>query len=329
MLRDRFTQTTARVDRWWMTIPITTRAFITYLRTAFANYNRYGARQAASLSYYAIFSIFPLTLLTAVIVSRLLGPVAAERQIQLILEPFLPPSSAQTLELFENSITQALAQSTSFGIIALVSLVWSGLGLFSNITFALDFIFGVPSSRSLWRERLTAVVMALVLLVLLVASFLTSAVLRLVSAALLERPSLWVNIGTIFLPLGLNMVIFGLLFRYIPRRRVHWDAVWPAALLGAVGWEIAKSGFDWYLTSITDFQFVYGSIATVIVLIFWAYIIASIFLISAEVCAQINAWVESHHWKQAESTVSENAVLETGALSALPMRIDTTETEPA
>ncbi|MBE2271839.1 MAG: YihY/virulence factor BrkB family protein [Anaerolinea sp.] len=302
MLRERLTRWGQRAEGWWLNRPAMTRALPSYLARAISNFFSYGARQAAALSYYAIFSIFPLTLLFAVILSRVITPVfepvIAAQQIEFGLEPFLPPAATQTLQLFQDNLTQALEQGASFSLIAFLGLIWSGLGLFSNITSSLDFIFHVPSSRSIWRQRLIAVAMAGGLIILLVTSFVTSAVLRLVSALLLERPSIWVNVGSIFLPLGLNMVIFALLFRFVPARRVHWDAVWPAAIFGAVGWELAKWAFGWYLTNVANYQFIYGTLSTAIILLFWAYLIASIFLISAEFCAQINEWLLDRHWQE-------------------------------
>ena len=302
MLRKRIHHWGQRVDSWWAAHPAMTRALPTYLARAISNFFSYGARQAAALSYYAIFSVFPLTLLFAVVLSRIVTPVfepvIAAQQIEFGIEPFLPAGATQTLQLFEDNLTQALEQGASFSLIAVLGLIWSGLGLFSNITSSLDFIFHVPSSRSIWHQRLVAVIMAMVLIILLATSFLTSAALRLVGALLLERPSLWLNIGTIFLPLGLNMVIFALLFRYVPARRVHWDAVWPAAIFGGVGWELAKWAFSWYLTNIANYQFIYGTLSTAIILLFWAYLIASIFLLSAELCAQLNEWLLDRHWQE-------------------------------
>ncbi len=301
MLRTRFDRYNRRVSQWWQTNPAMTRALPNYLQRAVANFGRYGLRQAAALSYYAIFSIFPLTLILAIVISRLVGPVVgptvATAPIGLGIEPFLPPAATQLLQLFQENLAQAVEQGASFSLIAVLGLIWSGLGLFSNITTSLDFIFHVPANRSLWRQRLMAVVMAVVLVVLIATSFLTSAVLRFVSALLLERPTLWVTIGSIFLPLGLNMVIFALLFRFVPARRVHWDAVWPAAIFGAVGWELAKSAFGWYLLNVANYQFIYGTLSTGIALLFWAYVIASIFLLSAEFCAQLNEWLLDRHWQ--------------------------------
>jgi membrane protein len=302
MLRSRFDRYTQRAQRWWQTNPAMTRALPSYLQRAILNFTRYGLRQAAALSYYAIFSIFPLTLIMAIVISHIVGPALAPNiataPIGLGIEPFLPPAATSLLQLFQENLAQAVEQGGSFSLIAILGLIWSGLGLFSNITTALDFIFHVPSNRSLWRQRLMAVIMAAVLVVLISTSFLTSAVLRLVSALLLERPSLWVSIGSIFLPLGLDMIIFALLFRFVPARRVHWDAVWPAAIFGAAGWELAKTAFGWYLLNVANYQFIYGTLSTGIVLLFWAYVIASIFLLSAEFCAQLNEWLLDRHWQE-------------------------------
>jgi membrane protein len=298
----RFQQVSRQLNHWWLASPAMTRALPGYLQRAIANFLNYGLRQAAALAYYAIFSIFPLTLLLAVVISRIVGPVVGPADttasIGLGIEPFLPPAAAPLLQLLQENLTQAVEQGASFSLIAVIGLVWSGLGLFSNITTSLDFIFHVPVRRSLWRQRLIATIMALVLVILIGTSFLTSAVLRLVSALLLERPSLWLSAGSIFLPLGLDMVIFALLFRYVPARRVHWDAVWPAAIFGAVGWEIAKWAFGWYLLNIANYQFIYGTLSAAIVLLFWAYVIAALFLISAEFCAQLNEWILDRHWQQ-------------------------------
>lgn len=298
----KFRQQIQNLNEWWLKQEEATRELPVYLRQAVSNFFGGGTRQAATLAYYAIFSIFPLTLLFAVLIGRILGPVTAQTQIANALGLFLP---ADTAGLLRQNISDALNQSESFTLIALAGLLWSALGLFSNITFSLDVVFAVSARRSLWRQRLVALAMTLILVVLVTASFVTSAVLRLISASLLGQQSSWLTIGTIFLPLGLNMVIFALLFRFVPAREVHWDAVWPAAIFGAVGWELAKSGFVWYTTTVANFQFIYGGIATAIVLLLWAYLIAAIFLFSAELCSQLNQWYIARHERELRQLVIE------------------------
>jgi membrane protein len=278
------------LSQWWSDRSPITRMLVQYLRQALTNFGRYGPRRAAALAYYTIFSVFPLTLLLTIGISRLLGAAVAQNQVANALSFFLPETS--TVELLLRNIELALEQNVSFGVIALLGLAWSGLGLFSSITSSLDLIFEVPRRRSIWRQRLVALLMILILVVLVTASFVTSGVITLISVLFFVQPGIWLSIATVFLPLSLNMLIFLLLFRYVPARTVYWDAIWPAALVGGVGFELAKRAFAWYLVNLANYQIVYGSIATVIILLFWAYMLASIFLFSAELCAQLNNWLE-------------------------------------
>ena len=124
-------------------------------------------------------------------------------------------------------------------------------------------------------------------------------------------------------------MIFALLFRFVPARYVHWDAVLPAALLGAVGWELAKSGFGYYLTNLGGFQFVYGGIATVIVFLFWAYLIAAIFLFSAEFCARLNDWFVSQRDIRGRGAPSVSISIRDGQIRVqLPDQVSKPPAEP-
>ena len=286
--------------QWWSMRSDTTRALPIVMLNAVRSFGRYSSRQSAALAFFALFSLFPLMLLLAVLIGGLLEPAAAQEQIANGLRMFLPEDQA-TVEFVQDILGQSLEQSNSFGIVAIMTIAWSSLSLFSNLTASLDEIFRVPKGRNIWKLRLQAIGISLALVVLVVASFITAGVLRLLSVLFLDQPSLWLSIGIRFLPFGLDVVIFALLFRFVPARYVHWDAVLPAALLGAVGWELAKSGFSYYLNNLGGFQFVYGGIATVIVFLFWAYLIAAIFLFSAEFCARLNDWFVSRVTTEAEA----------------------------
>lgn len=286
---------------WWSTHSEPTRQFPHILWIAFKNFSRYSSRQSAALAFYALFSVFPLTLLLAVLIGGLLEPAVAQEQIANGLSFFLPDN---TVVYIQDVLAESLQQSGSFGFVAIIAITWSSLGLFSNITASLDEIFHVPEGRSIWSLRFLAVIMSMTLVVLVIASFVTSGVLRLVSIILLDQPSLWVTIGILFLPFGLDVVIFSMLFRFVPARYVHWDAVLPAAMFGAVGWELAKAGFGYYLNNLGGFQFIYGGIATGIVLLFWANLIAGIFLFSAELCARLNEWIIKQETNEVTSSVN-------------------------
>ena len=281
---------TGQLLQIWQRLPASLRQVLTHSGRALFNFREYGARQAAAITYYALFATFPLILLLAIAAGRILGPAVAQKQIADALSLVLP---AQALSEIQRSLEQAILQGAPFVLVALLGLLWSALGLFANLTAALDFIFREPKERGVWQQQLTAFAMSVVFIFLMAVSFLTSAALQLVSAFLLNTTSTWLTIGITFLPAGLNMVIFVMLFRYIPRQTVYWDAIWPAALLGAAGWEMTKWVFRWYLSTVSSYQFVYGVFFTAIVLFLGAYIVMAITLFSAEICAQMNEWIRT------------------------------------
>jgi membrane protein len=301
-------------QNWWEKLPHPTQTLPGYIWRAVLNFLRFGSQQAASLAYYSLFSVFPLILLLAISIGSLVGPAVAQEQIAGGLRLFLPEETAR---LIQSTVSDALNQSTQFGLVAILGLIWAATGLFSGITHALDRIFSVPEVRSIWRMRLLALLMGITLVVLVTASFVTSGILRLFLALSLEL-NLWLTIGTYFLPIGLNLVIFALLFRYVPARNVNWDAIWPAAMFGAIGWEAAKISFEWYLANLATYSVIYGSIATGIVLLFWAYLLASIFLFSAELCARLNEWLIAEDEYRTVQTSPDKIELYIPEISAFP-----------
>jgi len=320
-LRDTLRKLFLPLLDWWATHSEPTRELPYVMWTAFKNFSRYSSRQSAALAFYSLFSVFPLTLLLAVLIGGLLEPAVAQEQIANGLSFFLPDT---TVTYIQGVLGESLQQSGSFGFVAIVAIMWSSLGLFSNLTASLDEIFHVPEGRSIWGLRFLAVLMSLTLVILVIASFVTSGVLRLVSILLLDQPSLWVTIGILFLPFGLDVVIFSMLFRFVPARYVHWDAVLPAAMFGAVGWELAKAGFGYYLNSLAGFQFIYGGIATGIVLLFWANLIAAIFLFSAELCARLNEWIIKQETNQVTTNRQYSIAIRDGQIQvSLPDQNDT------
>lgn len=285
-----------RISRlaWWLArtyaaLDRATAGLLPLLARGWVAFAQRDTRYAASLAYYALFSIFPLVLLAITIVSGLLGPGLAREQVIQFIGTFFP---ADTVELIADNVQLALRQRQPFGLVAVVSLVWSGLSLFSNLTVAIDNIFHPTRWRPLWRKRLMAMVMVVVLAALLTGSLITSLGLRLVSALLLDRGGATLRILNLSLPLGLNLTIFALLFRYVPRVRVRWDAIWPAAILGSLGWNLAQSLFVWYLDNFGLYSLIYGSLAAVIILLLWVYVSSAILLLAAELCNALNTWLE-------------------------------------
>jgi len=84
-------------------------------------------------------------------------------------------------------------------------------------------------------------------------------------------------------PLLLGCV--ALLFYFIPNTAVRFRHVWPGAIVTGCAWRGALSGFSWSARDMAAWNAVHGSIAAVVVFLFWIYISAVILLYGVEMTA--------------------------------------------
>jgi membrane protein len=70
---------------------------------------------------------------------------------------------------------------------------------------------------------------------------------------------------------------------------VKWSAAFWAALVVAVAWELAANAFAWYVGSgLARYRVVYGSLGTVVALLFWIYLSAWIIIFGAHLSAAVS-----------------------------------------
>jgi membrane protein len=80
----------------------------------------------------------------------------------------------------------------------------------------------------------------------------------------------------------LILVVFLFLYKFIPFTKTYWRDIWPGALLAAILFEIARTLFIFYINNLANYQLIYGSIASIIVLLVWIYYAAFIMILGAE-----------------------------------------------
>jgi membrane protein len=81
------------------------------------------------------------------------------------------------------------------------------------------------------------------------------------------------------LGIGLNTVLFGVVYGFVPVRRVAWPTVVAAGGTAGILWEVAKQLFRLYIERIGVYSAVYGSLGVTIALIMWVYYSALVFVI--------------------------------------------------
>ncbi len=262
------------------------------LRTTFASFSETGAPEAAaSISYYAIFSLFPLLLLLITTGSFFMNSQSAVQQLTQTILSAIPVSRS----LVEKNIQSILEQRGTVGIIGILGLLWSGMGVFTVLSVNINRSFPKSRPRSLISARLSALVMVVVLTLLLALAFLSRAFfsllprlsIPLVQGIHLLDTTFWAVMTTL-IPWLLVFIMFLALYRFIPNTRVLWRQSFWGALIAASLWEIVTSGFTWYLGSgLARYEIVYGSLGAVVALMFYIYLTSWIVLFGAHLIAAI------------------------------------------
>ncbi len=273
------------------------------LVNAVHRFTEVGATQsAAAIAYYALFSIFPLLLFLLAIASSVLKSPEVQEQIMTYVQEFLPGFE----ELVQNNIEQALSLRGTVGVLGMIGLLWAAMSVFSALAYNISLAWRNARSRNFLELRFMAIVIVGGLVVLMVLASLFTTVNDILSqlkvpvfgSVSIHDSILW-QVGSRYVPLFLVFMSFLFLYWWAPGTKVKWrEAAW-GAIVATIGFELAKKGFSWYLTSGFAMQtLVYGSLGTVIALMLWIYVSALVILFGAHISAAIGHRREANQQKK-------------------------------
>jgi membrane protein len=248
-----------------------------------------GGEVAASLAYYTLFSLFPFFLALIAAGSFFLEREQVFRQVQDMFLNLFPGSR----NIIETNLKTVLDLRGTVGLIGLVSLFWSASGMFSSLIYNVNRAWPDTRIRNFLRKRLAGLTIAIGLGALVILSvFATTTLSLLVNIDLQAVGGMLVSnlpfktAITRLLSLLVKVLAFLALYLWAPNRKVGLRYALLGASIAGLGWEIATSGFTWYLTSgIARYDLIYGSLGAIVVLMVWVYISSMIILYCAHLTA--------------------------------------------
>ncbi len=93
----------------------------------------------------------------------------------------------------------------------------------------------------------------------------------------------------------LFIFVVGLVYYFVPNTKVRFRDVWVGAVMTGLLWKGALETWSWYISDMTRFTRVNGSIAAVVVFLVWVYVQAVILLYGAEFTAAYARLRRSRH----------------------------------
>jgi membrane protein len=249
----------------------------------------YVPSMGAALAYYTIFSLAPLLLVVISMAGLLFGEDAARGEIQTQLQNLMGARSAGAVQDLLVSVREP-AEGLTATVVGLVLLFVGATTVFAELQNALDRIWRVPEGvrksgwLSLVRARLMAFGMVLALGFLLIVSLVASALLSAVGRQLEPVLGRWQTLVEIGNGLGgflLVALMFGLIYKIMPRQRVLASDVWLGALLAALFFTGGKVLIGAYIGR-SDVASGFGAAGSLVVVLLWVYFSAQILLVGAE-----------------------------------------------
>ena len=147
-----------------------------------------GPQLAAAVSYYALFSLFPLSLAIIFVLSFFLGPDSISNLAQSAAEQ--APISSETVR---DALTNTLSSRSIAGLAGFIGLLWAGTAVFGAIRKGVNATWGITKPRPFFQERLIDISLMAGATVLLLVSISSTAVLSNLKEILefiTERPTL-------------------------------------------------------------------------------------------------------------------------------------------
>lgn len=236
-----------------------------------------GFMHAGNLAYLSLMTVFPFFIVVAAVLSAL----GENDHIQLAVSSFLHVMPSDVAEVLRKPIHDVLTQRTG-ALLWLGGLVglWTVGGFVETIREIFRQAYGTKSTQSLWRARLSLSFGIVASVILTLISFLVQGLLtaaeefvnRLVPWA--ADVAAWIGLSRI-IPGAVMFAALLMLFYCVtpPKYRYTNSRKWPGALF-TTGWWVGMTAIlPRILAQLGGYSLTYGSLAGVVVMLLFFYLI--------------------------------------------------------
>ncbi|MBA2659317.1 MAG: YihY family inner membrane protein [Nitrosospira sp.] len=267
--------------------------FIRYVLVRFFQHN--STEVAASLTFTTLLSLVPLLAIALSVVAAF--PAFAEYSNQIkafILTTMMPEAANKVIAVYMQQFADNAVRLTAIGTAFLGA---TALALMLTIDKSLNAIWRVTRLRPLLHRLLIYWAILTIGPLLMGASLsLTSWLMRISMGLTQGIPG--INGALLQLaPLLLTSIAFAIPYLIVPNRQVSWRHAIAGGVAAAVGFEVMKQGFAFYITHFPTYQAVYGAFATIPIFLLWIYLSWLMVLLGAVIAASLSSW-RFHEWRQ-------------------------------
>ena len=259
-----------------------------------------GPQLAAAVSYYALFSLFPLALAVLSALSFIWGPDSVEDLALRIADQ--APVSRETVS---DVLTGIVGSRSIAGLAGIIGLLWAGTAVFGAIRKGINATWGITKPRPFLQERLIDISLMLGAAVLMLISISSTAVLAYLREIIefitrethVNGDLLWDRLASL-IPPALSFLVFVGLYWFLPNIKVRLKEALPGAIAATVAFEVVKNVYVLYVREHSVYSSVYGSVGSIVALMVWVYVSAIILLFGSLITSRYARYQGSRKWEE-------------------------------
>ena len=248
---------------------------------------------AASLTYYAVLSLFP----ALIALVSLLGVFGQGRQsADTLLTILASVAPADALDVIREPIEQfSTSPSAGFALVAGIAVaIWSASGYVGAFSRAMNRIYEIDEGRTFFKLKPTQLFVTVIGIALLLVSVLILAISGPITDAVGAALGLGQTVQLVWsiakwpLLAAAVVLLIAVLYYFTPNVRqpkFRWMSL--GALVALVAIVVASLGFGFYVTTFSNYAKTYGSLAGIVIFLLWLWLTNLALLFGAEFDAEL------------------------------------------
>ena len=247
---------------------------------------------AGGLAFSLFVCIIPFVLIIFWILGNFLSSAEVEAQIVTLIDTVIPYAEYSNFvkEIIFKRVYEVIEFKNIAGIIGFIGLFFAASGFFSSMRTVLNKINGTDIDINVFLGKLRDFLFIISVIFLFFISILALPLLELFISIAQKTPYLQFFIHPIFqraftvlFSFLIMYFIFYAFYHFIPTVKIRKRSALVGAAWAALLWVGMKMLFGYYLSNFGTWGRIYGAYALVVVIAFWIYYTAAVFIIGAEI----------------------------------------------
>ncbi len=250
--------------------------------------------RASAVAFYAMLALVPLIAITLTVAVQLLPDLTGLTgrdsgvgditvgQFQSTLKQALPEEGYRVVE----DQIKRMQKEPPFGLVSigLIIALWTASSLFLAIIDAMNRVSGVTETRSFLKLRLLAAVMTIIQAAILMGALIAIvAGPEILSALGFRGHSTWIALAIQWMVIVVMILVsFAMTFYVAPDNEQSWEWISPGSVFGTIVFLLSTLGFRIYIQNFGNYNKTYGSLGGVMILLFWFWVTAVVFLTAGQ-----------------------------------------------